>query len=164
MLAQKIGDVVGLISDIAAQFASMQRLTQRVLAGKGFAVVAAEVKNLANATSKATDEITVQITAIQSETDGAVVAIDSIGRTIAEISEISATIASAVEQQGAATEEINRNVQEAPMKLPKTRVNEAAASTGAAADQVLAASSDLSEQAETLRQKVETFLSAVKSA
>ena len=97
------------------------------------------------------------------------VAIDSIGSTIAEISEIAATIASAVEQQGAATEEITRNVQQASAGTSEVTenihgVNEAATSTGAAAEQVLNASGELSEQAETLRLKVETFLTAVKAA
>ena len=172
--AQKIGDVVGLISDIAAQ-TNLLALNATIEAarageaGKGFAVVAAEVKNLANATSKATEQITAQITGIQTETEGAVVAIDSIGSTIAEISEIAATIASAVEQQGAATEEITRNVQQASAGTSEVTenihgVNEAATSTGAAAEQVLNASGELSEQAETLRLKVETFLTAVKAA
>jgi methyl-accepting chemotaxis protein len=172
--AQKIGDVVGLISDIAAQ-TNLLALNATIEAarageaGKGFAVVAAEVKNLANATSKATEEITAQITGIQAETEGAVVAIDSIGGTIAEISEIAATIASAVEQQGAATEEITRNVQQASAGTSEVTenihgVNEAATSTGAAAEQVLNASGELSEQAETLRLKVESFLTAVKAA
>ena len=172
--SQKIGDVVGLISDIAAQ-TNLLALNATIEAarageaGKGFAVVAAEVKNLANATSKATEEITTQITGIQTETEGAVVAIDSIGSTIAEISEIAATIASAVEEQGAATEEITRNVQQASAGTSEVTenihgVNEAATSTGAAAEQVLNASGELSEQAETLRLKVEAFLSAVKAA
>ncbi len=166
--------MVGLISDIAAQ-TNLLALNATIEAarageaGKGFAVVAAEVKNLANATSKATEEITAQITGIQAETEGAVVAIDSIGGTIAEISEIAATIASAVEQQGAATEEITRNVQQASAGTSEVTenihgVNEAATSTGAAAEQVLNASGELSEQAETLRLKVESFLTAVKAA
>ncbi len=116
--AQKIGDVVGLISDIAEQ-TNLLALNATIEAaragdaGKGFAVVAAEVKNLATATSRATEDITNQITGIQNETDGAVTAIGTISSTITEISEISAAIASAVEEQGAATLEITRNVQEA---------------------------------------------------
>lgn len=172
--AQKIGDVVGLISDIAAQ-TNLLALNATIEAarageaGKGFAVVAAEVKNLANATSKATDDITAQISGIQQETNGAVDAIQSISATITEINEIAATIASAVEQQGTATQEITRNVQEASSGTHEVTsnihgVNEAAATTGAAAEQVLSASGELSEQAEDLRRKVETFLSAVKSA
>lgn len=172
--AQKIGDVVGLISDIAEQ-TNLLALNATIEAaragdaGKGFAVVAAEVKNLATATSKATEQITSQITGIQQETKGAVDAIASITTTISEISEIAATIASAVEEQGAATGEITRNVQEASTGTTEVSaniagVNEAAGSTGAAAEQVLAASSELSEQSEMLRQKVGTFLDAVRSA
>ena len=172
--AQKIGDVVGLISDIAEQ-TNLLALNATIEAaragdaGKGFAVVAAEVKNLATATSKATEQITVQITGIQQETNGAVDAIAAITTTIAEISEIASTIASAVEEQGAATEEITRNVQEASTGTTEVSaniagVNEAASSTGAAAEQVLAASSELSQQSEMLRQKVGTFLDAVRTA
>ncbi len=172
--AQKIGDVVGLISDIAEQ-TNLLALNATIEAaragdaGKGFAVVAAEVKNLATATSKATEQITSQITSIQQETNGAVDAIASITTTIAEISEIASTIASAVEEQGAATEEITRNVQEASTGTTEVSeniagVNEAASSTGAAAEQVLSASGELSQQSELLRQKVGTFLDAVRSA
>lgn len=172
--AQKIGDVVGLISDIAEQ-TNLLALNATIEAaragdaGKGFAVVAAEVKNLATATSKATDEITAQITGIQNETEGAVSAIASISATIAEISEISATIASAVEEQGAATLEITRNVQEASAGTSEVTsnivsVNEAAGLTGTAAEQVLTAAGELSRESESLRQKVEAFLSAVRAA
>lgn len=172
--AQRIGEVVGLISDIAEQ-TNLLALNATIEAaragdaGKGFAVVAAEVKNLATATSKATEQITTQITGIQQETNGAVDAIAAITTTIAEISEIAATIASAVEEQGAATGEITRNVQEASTGTTEVSaniagVNEAASSTGAAAEQVLAASSELSQQSELLRQKVGTFLDAVRSA
>ncbi|WP_430475838.1 methyl-accepting chemotaxis protein [Thalassospira lucentensis] len=172
--AQKIGDVVGLIRDIAEQ-TNLLALNATIEAaragdaGKGFAVVAAEVKNLATATSKATEDITNQITSIQNETDGAVMAIASISTTIAEISEISATIASAVEEQGAATLEITRNVQEASAGTTEVTanivsVNEAAGSTGAAAEQVLSAAGELSKESESLHHKVEAFLSAVRAA
>ncbi|BDW88460.1 methyl-accepting chemotaxis protein [Thalassospira tepidiphila] len=171
--AQKIGDVVGLISDIAEQ-TNLLALNATIEAaragdaGKGFAVVAAEVKNLATATSRATEDITNQITGIQNETDGAVTAIGSISSTITEISEISAAIASAVEEQGAATLEITRNVQEASVGTTEVTsnivsVNEAAGSTGAAAEQVLSAASELSRESESLRHKVEAFLSAVRA-
>ncbi|MBP3127496.1 methyl-accepting chemotaxis protein [Thalassospira sp. ER-Se-21-Dark] len=171
--AQKIGDVVGLISDIAEQ-TNLLALNATIEAaragdaGKGFAVVAAEVKNLATATSRATEDITNQITGIQNETDGAVTAIGTISSTITEISEISAAIASAVEEQGAATLEITRNVQEASVGTTEVTsnivsVNEAAGSTGAAAEQVLSAASELSRESESLRHKVEEFLSAVRA-
>jgi methyl-accepting chemotaxis protein len=171
--AQKIGDVVGLISDIAEQ-TNLLALNATIEAaragdaGKGFAVVAAEVKNLATATSRATEDITNQITGIQNETDGAVTAIGTISSTITEISEISAAIASAVEEQGAATLEITRNVQEASVGTTEVTsnivsVNEAAGSTGAAAEQVLSAASELSRESESLRHKVEAFLTAVRA-
>lgn len=172
--AQKIGEVVGLISDIASQ-TNLLALNATIEAarageaGKGFAVVAAEVKNLANATSKATDEITSQISEIQNETGLAVTAIGSISDTISRINEIAATIASAVEEQGSATQEIARNVQEAAIGTSQvteniSSVNDAATSTGAAATQVLASSDELSGQSDQLRVMVEAFLRDVKAA
>ena len=172
--AQKIGEVVGLINDIASQ-TNLLALNATIEAarageaGKGFAVVASEVKSLANQTAKATEEIGSQIGGIQNATSEAVSAIQSISATIREINDIATAIASAVEEQGAATQEISRNVQQASAGTQEVSsnisgVSEAAAATGAAADQVNSAASELSQQSESLRGKVETFLSSIKAA
>ena len=172
--AQKIGDVVALISNIASQ-TNLLALNATIEAaraggaGKGFAVVASEVKALANQTGKATEEISSQIAAIQNTVREAVIAITGIDGTITRISEISSVIAAAVEQQGAATLEISRNTQEAAKGTDEvTRniagVNTAAAETGIAASQVLLASGELGRQAETLRVDVARFLTDLKAA
>ena len=142
--AQKIGDVVKLINDIAGQ-TNLLALNATIEAarageaGKGFAVVASEVKSLANQTAKATEDISAQIKSIQSATGGAVQAIGGIGQTIGRISEIATTIASAVEEQGAATQEIARNVQQASAGTNEVssnivNVTQAATETGAASE------------------------------
>ena len=106
--AEKIGEVVQLIHTIAAQ-TNLLALNATIEAaragdaGRGFAVVASEVKALANQTAKATEEISAQVSAMQSTTGEAVVAIGSITRTIGQMSEIALSISSAVEEQGAAT-------------------------------------------------------------
>jgi methyl-accepting chemotaxis protein len=172
--AQKIGDVVTIIQDIANQ-TNLLALNATIEAaragdaGKGFAVVASEVKALANQTGKATEEIGTQIVQIQDATRQAVTAIQGIGHTIGEINEIAASIASAVEQQNAATQEISRNVQQAAKGTQEvsnniTGVKQAATETGAAATEVLGAAKDLSRQSEELRGEVDHFIADVQAA
>jgi len=172
--AQRIGDVVKLISDVAAQ-TNLLALNATIEAarageaGKGFAVVAAEVKNLAQQTAKATEEISAQVAAVQGETAGVVVAIEGIGRTIQRMNEIASTVASAVEEQGAATQEITRNVQQAATGTQQVSENivdvtKGASQTGSAATQVLGAADELAQQGERLKQDVETFLHNIRTA
>jgi methyl-accepting chemotaxis protein len=170
--AKKIGAVAQLISDIASQ-TNLLALNATIEAaragdaGKGFAVVASEVKNLAVQTSKATEEIGQQIRAIQDATDGTVEAIGSIGGVINRVSEISTAIASAVEEQGAATKEISRSVQQAAQGTNEVSSNIAGVSTavrtaGDAASLVLTAAAKLSENGQSLRQQVDLFLREVR--
>jgi len=172
--AQKIGAVTNLINDIAAQ-TNLLALNATIEAarageaGKGFAVVAGEVKNLASQTAKATEEISGQIAAMQDATGNAVSAIHSIGDTISQLNEIATTIASAVEEQGAATEGIARNVQQAAAGTAEVSQNvsgvtRALNKTGRTASDVLVAVGQLSQQAETLRQQVGRFLTQVRAA
>ena len=172
--AQKIGDVVKLISDIASQ-TNLLALNATIEAarageaGRGFAVVANEVKSLASQTAKATDEISSQVGAMQNATAGAVQAIESIGRTIGTINEIASAISMAVEQQGSATQEIARNVQEAAQGTHQVSsniaaVNREASKTGSAANQVLSSAEQLSDQAATLRTDVDRFLASIRAA
>ena len=172
--AQKIGEVVQLINDIASQ-TNLLALNATIEAarageaGKGFAVVASEVKSLANQTAKATEEIAAQINGIQQASGTAVDAIQSIGKIIAEIDEISTGIAAAVEEQGAATGEIARNVQEAAAGTSEVStniagVNAAAGETGRAAGEVLTSAGELNHQADNLKVEVEKFLAEVRAA
>jgi methyl-accepting chemotaxis protein len=172
--AQKIGQVVELITRIAGQ-TNLLALNATIEAaragdaGKGFAVVASEVKNLAQQTGKATEEIGAQISQIQAATGEAVAAIRGITVTIEEVSAIATSIASAVEEQGAATSEIARNVQQTASSTQEvtsniTGVSQAANDTGAAATQVLGAAGGLSKQAEQISAEIKAFLSGVRAA
>ncbi len=172
--AEKIGAVVELITGIAEQ-TNLLALNATIEAaragdaGKGFAVVASEVKSLANQTAKATDEIGQQIAGMQGVAGEAVEAIGDIGTTITEVNEIAAAIASAVEEQGTATQDIARNVQEAARGTQEvsgniTGVSTGAEETGKAANQVLEAAGQLSRQSEDLRAVVDKFVADIKAA
>ncbi|KZB70159.1 hypothetical protein AUQ43_14900 [Thalassospira sp. MCCC 1A01148] len=166
--ADRIGEVIALITDIAEQ-TNLLALNATIEAaragdaGKGFAVVAAEVKNLANQTEKATEEISGQISGIQKATGESVNAIGDIGRIIENINEIATTISAAVEEQGAATDEITRNVRGAADRTRSvsasiTEVANETSKTGELSGQVLATAQDASQKVENLRSRINGIL------
>jgi len=170
----KIGDVVKLINNIASQ-TNLLALNATIEAarageaGRGFAVVANEVKNLANQTSRATGDISVQISEVQAATQHAVAAIAGIADRIEEINHISGAIAAAVEEQAAATMEITRSIQEVSSGTQHvstiiTDVTTAADDTGRVANDVSGAASTLAEQSKNLRDVVDRFLKRLYSA
>jgi methyl-accepting chemotaxis protein len=172
--ASRIGEVVKLISAIAEQ-TNLLALNATIEAarageaGKGFAVVAQEVKALATQTAKATGEIGVQISDMQSATQDSVSAIKEIGTTIRRISEIASAIAAAVEEQGAVTQQITQNVQEAAQRTTDvatniTDVNRGAAETGQASAQMLTSARSLASESNQLKAEVTKFLATVRAA
>jgi methyl-accepting chemotaxis protein len=172
--AGRIGDVLKLITAIAEQ-TNLLALNATIEAarageaGKGFAVVASEVKALAGQTAKATEEIASQISDMQMATADSVTAINEIGGTIRKVSEIIGAISAAVEEQGAATAEIARNVQQAAHGTGEVvknigEVSRGASETGTAASQMLAATQSLAKEGAMLKSEVTRFLDGVRAA
>lgn len=172
--ADKIGEIIGMITKIAAQ-TNLLALNATIEAaragdaGRGFAIVAQEVKSLAEQTARATTDISAQVGAIQSSTRESVESIKEITGVIAKMNEIASAISAAMDEQSSATQEIAQNVEQAAQGTSAVSANissvtTAASETGSAASEVLSAASELSQQSEMLRAEVDRFLETVKVA
>jgi methyl-accepting chemotaxis protein len=172
--AQQIGEVVKLITAIAAQ-TNLLALNATIEAarageaGRGFAVVASEVKSLASQTAKATDEISSHILGMQDATRESVNAIKQIGGTISQISKIAASISAAVDQQSMATQEIARSVQNVATGADEAaadimQVNRGATETGSASEGVLNSARALASESTRLRAELDRFMSTIRAA
>jgi methyl-accepting chemotaxis protein len=171
--AQKIGEVVSLINDIAGQ-TNLLALNATIEAarageaGKGFAVVAGEVKSLANQTGKATNDIADQVSGIQNATQLAATTIQSVGKTIREVNDVATSIAAAVEEQSAATREIARSVSNVAARNGEvmhniSAVSEAVNQTGIMASTMVGAAEDLAQVVNRLRGQIDEFLSGTRA-
>jgi len=172
--ASKIGEFVKLINDIAEQ-TDLLALNATIEAaragdaGKGFAVVASEVKNLANQTAKATEEIVAQVDGIQSATREAVSAIESIGEAINEIDETGTTIAATVDEQRSVVNEISASVQQAVVQVGVVAdtigsVAEGANSTASSIEQIQSVAKELGQRSEAMNSDVDNFIDKVSAA
>ncbi|WP_235901012.1 methyl-accepting chemotaxis protein [Pontixanthobacter aquaemixtae] len=171
--AQQVGNIVELIHSIAKR-TNLLALNASIEAarggeaGRGFAVVASEVKELAAQTSRATEEVAEQIRAMQSSTSNSVSALRTIGGQIQELESTAVSIASAVDQQSVAGQDLARSIDLAARSSDEVSssivgVRETALATGAAASQVLTSATALEDQAATLRTQVGDFLRHVRA-
>ena len=172
--AEQVGDIVELIHTIA-QRTNLLALNASIEAarggeaGHGFAVVASEVKELAMQTSRATEEIALQVRDMQETTGASVAALRSIAKEVSGLEKVAVSIAGAVDQQSYAGQDLARSIDIAAIGTTQVsehieEVQELSTSTGTAANQVLSSATSLEQQAATLRQQVNIFLEEVRSA